>query len=195
VKPPPFRWSAPATAAEAVALLAEDPKAKVLAGGQSLIPLLNMRLVAPPHLVDINRVRELDTIEVTGEGVRVGALVRQARLEHDEAAAKACPLLADALPLVAHPVIRNRGTVCGSIAHGDPAAELPAVAAGDRAAAGGAGDVGVLPGGTCRHRDRRRGAVPPARRLRAVRRGGDRRPRHRRGPRRLPGRRPCPAGP
>lgn len=128
MKPSPFRWSAPSTTAEAVALLAADPRAKVLAGGQSLIPLLNMRLAAPPHLVDINRVAELDVVEVTGDGVRVGALVRQARLEHDTAAAKVCPLLGDALPLVAHPVIRNRGTVCGSIAHGDPAAELPAVA-------------------------------------------------------------------
>ncbi len=129
MKPPPFRWSSPGTTAEAVALLAADPRAKVLAGGQSLIPLLNMRLASPPHLVDINRVAELDAVEVTGDGVRVGALVRQAHLERDEAARKVCPLLGDALPLVAHPVIRNRGTVVGSIAHGDPAAELPAVAA------------------------------------------------------------------
>jgi len=93
VKPPPFRWSSPSTTAEAVALLAADPRAKVLAGGQSLIPLLSMRLASPPHLVDINRVAELDTVEVTGDGVRVGALVRQAHLERDEAARKVCPLL------------------------------------------------------------------------------------------------------
>lgn len=129
MKPPPFRYSAPSTTDEALRLLADDPRAKILAGGQSLIPLLNMRLAAPRHIVDINRIAELDMIQTDPDGVRVWAGVRQARLEHDEAALKLCPLLADALPLVAHPVIRNRGTVCGSIAHGDPAGELPAVAA------------------------------------------------------------------
>lgn len=129
MKPPPFRYSAPSTTAEALDLLAADPTAKILAGGQSLIPLLNMRLAHPSHLVDINRIPELDVIDTGPDGVRVGAGVRAARLERDDTALKACPLLADALPLVAHPVIRNRGTVCGSIAHGDPAGELTAVLA------------------------------------------------------------------
>jgi CO/xanthine dehydrogenase FAD-binding subunit len=129
VKPPPFRYSAPSTTSDALDLLAAEPTAKILAGGQSLIPLLNMRLAAPSHLVDITRIPELDVIETGPDGVRVGAAVRQVRLEHDDQALKACPLLADAIPLVAHPVIRNRGTVCGSIAHGDPAAELTAALA------------------------------------------------------------------
>ncbi|MDN3358356.1 xanthine dehydrogenase family protein subunit M [Actinomadura sp. DC4] len=130
MKPPPFEHHAPETPAEAVEVLsrtAED--AKVLAGGQSLIPLLNMRLAAPGHLVDINRLTSLDTLEVTAEGVRVGALARHARVEHSEEAARAQPLLRAALRQVAHPVIRNRGTVVGSLAHADPSAELPAVLA------------------------------------------------------------------
>ncbi|WP_425569010.1 FAD binding domain-containing protein [Nonomuraea salmonea] len=97
----------------------------MLAGGQSLIPMLNMRLAAPGHLVDINRVAGLDGLEVTPEGVRVGALVRHSDAER----AGAHPLLTQALKLVAHPVIRNRGTVVGSLVHADPAAELPAVLA------------------------------------------------------------------
>jgi aerobic carbon-monoxide dehydrogenase medium subunit len=130
VKPPPFDHHAPETVEETLEVLgrtAED--AKVLAGGQSLIPLLNMRLAAPRHLVDINRVAALDTLEVTGEGVRVGALARHARVERSAEAASVQPLLRAALRHVAHPVIRNRGTVVGSLAHADPAAELPAVLA------------------------------------------------------------------
>src|SRR5262249_53309666 len=95
----------------------------------SLIPLLNMRLAAPAHIVDINRVTALDTLEVTAEGVRVGALARHTRVEHSDPAAETQPLLRAALRQVAHPVIRNRGTVVGSLAHADPAAELPAVLA------------------------------------------------------------------
>lgn len=129
MKPPPFRYHAPTTVAEATRVLGEVGTAKVLAGGQSLIPLLNMRLVAPSDLVDINGVTELDRIHVGDDGVRVGAAVRQAELQRHAAAMTANPLLARALPLVAHPVIRNRGTVVGSIAHADPAAELPAVLA------------------------------------------------------------------
>jgi carbon-monoxide dehydrogenase medium subunit len=131
VKPPPFAYHAPDDLPAALRLLADlGPDAKVLAGGQSLIPLLNMRLAAPAHIVDINRLTELDTIDDDdGGGVRVGALVRHARLERDGAAARAQPLLRRALRLVAHPVIRNRGTVVGSLAHADPAAEMPAVLA------------------------------------------------------------------
>ncbi|MGI5227311.1 FAD binding domain-containing protein [Actinoallomurus sp. CA-142502] len=130
MKPPPFDHHAPETLEEALDVLARTGEdAKVLAGGQSLIPLLNMRLAAPAHLVDINRVTALDTLEATAEGVRVGALARHARVERSEEAAGVLPLLRAALRQVAHPVVRNRGTVVGSLAHADPAAELPAVLA------------------------------------------------------------------
>jgi carbon-monoxide dehydrogenase medium subunit len=130
VKPPPFDHHAPETLEEALDVLARTGEdAKVLAGGQSLIPLLNMRLAAPAHLVDINRLTALDTLEVTAEGVRVGALARHSRVERSREAARVLPLLRAALRQVAHPVIRNRGTVVGSLAHADPAAELPAVLA------------------------------------------------------------------
>ena len=102
---------------------------KVLAGGQSLIPLLNMRLASPGHLVDIDRVAGLDAIEVTSRFVRVGALVRHAGLERSEEAYAALPLLRQAVTNVAHPAIRNRGTTVGSIAHADAAGEMPAVLA------------------------------------------------------------------
>ncbi|MFC6075248.1 FAD binding domain-containing protein, partial [Microbispora bryophytorum] len=98
-------------------------------GGQSLIPLLNMRLAAPAHIVDVNRVPGLDGIEAGPSGVRVGALARHAAVERSPRAAAALPLLRQALLLVAHPVIRNRGTVVGSLVHADPAAEMPAVLA------------------------------------------------------------------
>jgi carbon-monoxide dehydrogenase medium subunit len=128
VKPSSFGYHAPQSLDDALdALSVTDSDAKVLAGGQSLIPLLNMRLAAPRHLVDINRLAELDTVEVTGDGVRVGALARHSRVERCAAAARVQPLLRAALRHVAHPVIRNRGTVVGSLAHADPAAELPVV--------------------------------------------------------------------
>ncbi|TDD71478.1 xanthine dehydrogenase family protein subunit M [Actinomadura darangshiensis] len=129
MKPPPFGYHAPASLGEALDALAAAPGGKVLAGGQSLIPLLNMRLAAPSDLVDINRVAELDTLHVRDDGVRVGALARHARVERSAAAAAVQPLLGQALRHVAHPVIRNRGTVVGSLAHADPAAEMPAVLA------------------------------------------------------------------
>lgn len=130
MKPPPFIYHAPATVRETLDVLAEvRADGKVLAGGQSLIPLLNFRLAAPAHLVDINGVAGLDGIEVSADAVRVGATVRHADLEHHDEAIAAIPLLREALQLVAHPVIRNRGTVVGSIVHADPAAELPAVLA------------------------------------------------------------------
>ncbi|NKZ08243.1 FAD binding domain-containing protein [Actinomadura latina] len=129
MKPPPFGYHAPGTVGEALDALAAAPGGKVLAGGQSLIPLLNMRLAAPSDLVDINRVAGLDTLHIGDEGVRVGALARHARVERSAEAAAVQPLLGQALRHVAHPVIRNRGTVVGSLAHADPAAELPAVLA------------------------------------------------------------------
>lgn len=129
MKPPPFGYHAPGTVGEALDALAAAPGGKVLAGGQSLIPLLNMRLAAPSDLVDINRVTGLDTLHIGAGGVRVGALARHARVERSAEAAAVQPLLRRALRHVAHPVIRNRGTVVGSLAHADPAAELPAVLA------------------------------------------------------------------
>jgi len=100
----------------------------VLAGGQSLGPLLNLRLAQPAVLVDVNRVAGLDSVRAENGRLRLGTLVRQRRLEHDEQVREACPLLAEAVPHVGHVAIRNRGTAGGSLAHGDPAAELPAVA-------------------------------------------------------------------
>ena len=130
MKPSPFVHHAPRSVDEAVAVLAEvGHDGKVLAGGQSLIPILNMRLAAPAHLVDINRVSGLGDVEVTPDAVRIGALVRHAQLERHEGAHAALPLLRQALLNVAHPVIRNRGTTVGSIAHADPSGEMPAVLA------------------------------------------------------------------
>jgi carbon-monoxide dehydrogenase medium subunit len=127
VKPAPFQYHAPATVDEALALLGSLEDAKVLAGGQSLIPLLNFRLARPQHLVDINRIKGMDRIYERDGGVAIQALARQASVEDSELVAKICPLLRDAVRLVAHRVIRNRGTIGGSIAHADPASELPAV--------------------------------------------------------------------
>jgi aerobic carbon-monoxide dehydrogenase medium subunit len=127
LKPPPFEYHAPSNVDETCSLLALLEDAKVLAGGQSLMPLLNFRLARPAHLVDINRVGGLDRIYERDGGVAVQALARQASVEDSQLVARVCPLLSAAVRLVAHRVIRNRGTVCGSIAHADPASELPAV--------------------------------------------------------------------
>jgi carbon-monoxide dehydrogenase medium subunit len=119
VKAPRFEYFDPTTREEALALLAEyGADAKVLAGGQSLVPLLNFRLARPGVLVDINRVSDLCEIAAS----RLGAMVRQRALE-----GCACPLIRQALPFIGHPQIRNRGTLGGSLAHADPSAELPAV--------------------------------------------------------------------
>ncbi len=127
MKPPPFEYHAPTSVDEACSLLGTLEEAKVLAGGQSLVPLLNFRLARPAHLVDINRVHGLDRIYERDGGIAVQALARQAAVEDSELVARICPLLKDAVRLVAHRVIRNRGTVCGSLAHADAASELPAV--------------------------------------------------------------------
>jgi len=130
VKPAPFRYADPGTLQEVLEVLSvEGEGAKVLAGGQSLLPLLSMRLAAPTTLVDINRVPGLDAVEATGDGVTVGALVRHNALLHDDPAARVQPLLARATANVAHPAIRNRGTTVGSIAHADPSGEMTAVLA------------------------------------------------------------------
>jgi carbon-monoxide dehydrogenase medium subunit len=130
VKPPPLCYSRPESVTGALATLASlGPDGKVLAGGQSLLPLLSMRLAAPAHLVDINRLAELSYVR-SGDGeVRIGALARHAQVLRDDGARAAQPLLGQALRWVAHAAIRNRGTVVGSLVHADPAAELPAVLA------------------------------------------------------------------
>jgi carbon-monoxide dehydrogenase medium subunit len=128
MKPPAFAYHRPATVGDALAVLAEvGPDGKVLAGGQSLVPVLNMRLAAPAHLVDVNRLTELAYVRCAADGVHVGALARHAAVERDTAAFAALPLLRQATGCVAHPAIRNRGTTVGSLTHADPAAELPAV--------------------------------------------------------------------
>ena len=130
MKSAPFGYADPTTVDEALDVLAaEGEGAKVLAGGQSLLPLLSMRLAAPTTLVDINRVPGLDGIDVRPNGVRVGALVRHADLLASAEAAGVQPLLARATANVAHPAIRNRGTTVGSIAHADPSGEMTAVLA------------------------------------------------------------------
>ncbi len=127
MKPPPFEYHAPTSVDETCSLLGSLEEAKVLAGGQSLVPLLNFRLARPAHLIDINRIDGLDRIYERDGGVAVQALARQAAVEDSELIARICPLLKDAMRLVAHRVVRNRGTVCGSLAHADPASELPAI--------------------------------------------------------------------
>lgn len=129
MKPPLFTYYNPESLDDVLALLAENrEEVKVLAGGQSLMPMLNMRLIRPQVIVDINRVPDLHFLELGDEGVRLGSTVRHRELERNAQLLLANPLLVEALPLIGHIAIRNRGTVCGSMVHADPAAELPAVA-------------------------------------------------------------------
>jgi carbon-monoxide dehydrogenase medium subunit len=130
MKPPPFSYSTPTSVAEAIGLLAEhaDVEPRVLAGGQSLIPLMNFRLAQPGHLVDLRNVAELAGIRLDGDTLVIGAMTRQSEVERSPEVALAAPLLAEAIGLVGHTPIRNSGTVGGSLAHADPAAELPAAA-------------------------------------------------------------------
>jgi aerobic carbon-monoxide dehydrogenase medium subunit len=129
MKLPPFDYEAPQTVSEAVELLAEyGDEASVLAGGQSLIPLLALRLARPAVLIDINGVDELSGVSATNGWTAIGAMTREYVAEEAQSVADAVPLLAAALPLIGHEAIRSRGTIGGSLAHGDPAAELPAVA-------------------------------------------------------------------
>ena len=127
MKPAPFAYRRPGSLAEAVAALVGEPNAKVLAGGQSLVPLLSMRLAAPAMLVDINGIPDLDTITVDDGGVRVGALARHAAVLASPDVRRVQPLVSLALAHVAHATIRNRGTTVGSIVHADAAAEMPVV--------------------------------------------------------------------
>jgi len=128
MKSPAFDYARPTTLAEAVSLLtSREGEAKVLAGGQSLVPMLAFRLAAPTLLVDLNRLSELRYIRIEDDGVRLGAMVRWRQIEDDVRLASAHPLLVAALKHVAHYQVRNRGTIGGSLAHADPAAELPGI--------------------------------------------------------------------
>ena len=128
MKPAPFEYIAPESIEQALAVLVQyGDEAKVLAGGQSLMPLLNMRLTTPGIIVDINGLDELSYIRQEGERLHIGALTRQYRLEQDARIRQTVPVLAAATRLIGHPPIRYAGTIGGSLAHADPAAELPAV--------------------------------------------------------------------
>jgi carbon-monoxide dehydrogenase medium subunit len=128
VKPPVFEYHAPETLAEALALMAEHGwDAKPLAGGQSLVPAMNFRLASPAVLVDLNRITELDGISTSDDTLHIQAMTRQNAVERSSVVAEMAPLLHEAMPWIAHPQIRSRGTIGGSVAHADPAAELPAV--------------------------------------------------------------------
>ena len=129
MKPPVFDYYDPTTEDETLALLAQfGDDAKILAGGQSLMPLLNMRLVAPASVIDVNRVESFSfaSIQATPEALHIGALTRQRQVERSDEVARHCPLLAEALQHVGYPQIRHRGTIGGSLVHADPAAELGA---------------------------------------------------------------------
>lgn len=129
MKPAPFVYHDPRSLAAALRLLASVENAKLLAGGQSLAPMLNFRYLVPDHVIDLNRVEELAGIRVEGRRITVGAMTRQRALERDERLAKLCPVVREALAEVGHFQTRNRGTLGGSLAHLDPAAELPGVLA------------------------------------------------------------------
>lgn len=127
MKPAPFLYAAPRTQAEALSLLKQHGSdAKVLAGGQSLVPLMNLRLARPAVLVDVNRIRGHDAVTSGQRGATIGFLTRQRAFERSPDLAARLPLLAEAVSFVGHPATRSRGTIAGSIAHADPAAELPA---------------------------------------------------------------------
>lgn len=126
MKPAPFEYHVPESIDQALTLMHEHADAaKILAGGQSLVPAMNFRVVQPSMLIDLNRVRELDYVHEDGDCLRIGAMTRERTLEFDPRIAKRTPLLHEAAPNIAHPQIRNRGTIGGSIVNADPAAELP----------------------------------------------------------------------
>ena len=129
MKPAPFAYHAPSSVDEVLSLLAEHgDDAKVLAGGQSLVPTMNFRLAQPEVLIDLNRVGELAYVRGDGPELRIGAMTRQRAVERSDLVAERAPLVHETMPWIAHPQIRNRGTFGGCLAHADPAAELPAVA-------------------------------------------------------------------
>lgn len=126
MKPAPFEYYSPHSIEEALILLRDNGgDAKLLAGGQSLVPAMNFRVVQPSTLIDLNRIEALNYLHEDGSCIRIGAMIRERSLEMSPAVAQKLPLLAEAMPYVAHPQIRNRGTLGGSLANADPAAELP----------------------------------------------------------------------
>jgi carbon-monoxide dehydrogenase medium subunit len=129
MKPPPFSYHDPRTVGEAVGLLTTLENAKVLAGGQSLMPMLNMRFVLPDHVIDLNRIEGLSFIREAGGRLEIGAMTRQRDIEFSDVVARACPLLREAILNVGHRQTRNRGTIGGSLCHLDPSAELVVAAA------------------------------------------------------------------
>jgi carbon-monoxide dehydrogenase medium subunit len=129
MKPPPFSYHDPRTIGEAVGLLNSLDNAKLLAGGQSLMPMLNMRFVQPDHVIDLNKVDGLSYIREAGGALEIGAMTRQRDLEFSDIVRQKCPLMYDAIRLVGHRQTRNRGTLGGSLCHLDPSAELVTVAA------------------------------------------------------------------
>jgi aerobic carbon-monoxide dehydrogenase medium subunit len=129
MKPPPFNYHDPHTVAEAVGLLASLENAKLLAGGQSLMPMLNMRFVLPDHVIDLNRVDALSFIKEVGGALEMGAMTRQRDIEFSDLVRERCPLLSEAIRNVGHRQTRNRGTLGGSLCHLDPSAELVVAAA------------------------------------------------------------------
>jgi carbon-monoxide dehydrogenase medium subunit len=128
MKLPPFEYRCPTSLSEAIDILASNPGARPLAGGQTLLPILAFRLADPAILVDLRRLPGLDRIDIGREHIRLGAMVRWREIEEHAGLREACPILPDAIAHVAHYQIRNRGTVGGSLAHGDPATELPGMA-------------------------------------------------------------------
>ncbi len=129
MKPPNFSYHDPRTTAEAVGLLSTLENAKLLAGGQSLMPMLNMRFVLPDHVIDLNRVEGLSYINECGDTLEIGAMTRQRDIEFSDAVKRKCPLMHEAITHVGHRQTRNRGTIGGSLCHLDPSAELVSVAA------------------------------------------------------------------
>lgn len=126
MKPAPFEYHAPDSVDQALELFHEHADAaKILAGGQSLVPAMNFRVVQPAMLIDLNRVKELEFVRVEDASIRIGAMTRERTLEFDRQIARKIPLLNEAAPNIAHPQIRNRGTIGGSLVNADPAAELP----------------------------------------------------------------------
>src|SRR5437762_2584563 len=129
MKPPPFNYHDPRTVAEVVGLLSRLENARLLAGGQSLMPMLNMRFVLPDHVIDLNRVEGLSYIRCSDGTLEIGAMTRQRDLEFSDVVRERCPLMSEAIRQVGHRQTRNRGTLGGSLCHLDPSAELVSVAA------------------------------------------------------------------
>ncbi len=130
MKPPPFDYHDPRSLDDALGLLAEKENVKLLAGGQSMMPMLNMRFVQPDNIIDLNRIADLSSINENGGRIRIGAMTRQCMLERSQVIRDRCPIMIEALRHVGHIQTRNRGTIGGSLCHLDPSAELPTVAQG-----------------------------------------------------------------